>query len=319
VIKVKAHPERREGEWSKEDKGIFMADQAAGEILGNMATVSAKAVIREVARSGKVMICGEDGEPFVGNLRLRCSREKLRKYWKKRDWYREESGRRGIWEGTRIDMSHKMMGKGGSLEDRSAVQRIAGGKRWCMSRANGTICQACENGPRSEAHVLRSCGELMMKDARKRWMDKVSKSIMKVRDRDLRGAIEEVWTRMKYGKGGEMAMVGNFQPRWVDTIFKGMMELKDGEQRTVMRILKLIGGGARDLIRLYYSTRQKGTCGREMRQTNIKGFYGKRRGIDMPPGEVTRGERKKTKEKVTKGTISKVEYRLFVLDSIMYW
>ena len=119
-----------------------------------------------------------------------------------------------------------------------------------MSRTNGTICQVCENGPRSEAHVLRTCGELTMKDARKVWMDKVSKSIMKVRDRDLRGAIEEVWTRMKYGKGGEMAMVGNFQPRWVDTIFKGMMELKDGEQRTVVRILKLIGGVARELIRL---------------------------------------------------------------------
>ena len=39
----------------------------------------------------------------------------------------------------------------------------------------------------------------------------------------------------------------------------------------------------------------------------------------MPPGEVIREEKNKRKEKVSKSAISKVEYRLFVLDSIMYW
>ena len=65
VKKVKAHPERREGGWSKDDEGIFVADQIAGNV-GNVPSVTATKIIGEIARRGKIMICGENGEPFIG-------------------------------------------------------------------------------------------------------------------------------------------------------------------------------------------------------------------------------------------------------------
>ncbi len=104
------------------------------------------------------MICGENGKPFIGNLRMRSSKEKLRRYWIRRDGYREEKGKRPKWEGANIGLSHKMMGKSKSLEDLSAVQRMACGKRWCNSWINAELCQACGTGARSEPHALRTCG-----------------------------------------------------------------------------------------------------------------------------------------------------------------
>ena len=122
----------------------------------------------------------------------------------------------------------------------------------------------------------------MMKE-RRSWMSDVSKSIQRIKDRNLRGIIEETWTRMRYKNGGEMAMLGCFQPRWVDTIYKGRMELRDGEDRTVMRIFKMIGEGARRMIKLYNDIKEGGQIGKELRQTNMRGFYGRKgRGIDTP-------------------------------------
>ncbi len=80
IKKVKAHPERREGEWDKNDEGIYLADLVASGDGGNVPTLSAKTIIGEIARGGKIMICGEDGEHFIGNLRKRCSRENMRRY-----------------------------------------------------------------------------------------------------------------------------------------------------------------------------------------------------------------------------------------------
>jgi hypothetical protein len=91
IKKVKAHPERREGEWSTDDEGIYIADQVAGNI-GGIPTVTATEIIGEVARRGKIMVCGENGEPFIGNLRRRCSREKLRRYCKKKGLVQGKEG-----------------------------------------------------------------------------------------------------------------------------------------------------------------------------------------------------------------------------------
>ncbi len=91
-----------------------------------------------------------------------------------------------------------MMGKSRSMEDRTAVQRMASGKSWCNNWANGEPCQACGTGTRSEAHALRSCISVEIKNERRTWYDEIRKKILKVKDRDLRGLLEEMWTRMKY-------------------------------------------------------------------------------------------------------------------------
>ena len=61
----------------------------------------------------------------IGNLMRRCSKMKGKNYFIKRDEYREDKGKIGIWKGSSMSMSYKMMGKSGSMEDRSAINRIA--------------------------------------------------------------------------------------------------------------------------------------------------------------------------------------------------
>ncbi len=322
VKKVKAHPERREGEWSKDDEGIFIADKVAGNV-GNIPTVTATEVIGEVARRGKIMICGENGEPFIGNLRMRCSKEKLRRYWKRRDEYREERGRRPMWEGTNIDLSHKMMGKSKSLEDLSAVQRMSCGKRWCNSWANKEKCKACGTGTRSEAHALRTCGAEEVRILRRGWTEAIGKVIHKVTNQDLRGVMEEMWMRMRYNVGGEMAMMGCFTPGWVETISKARMELRDGEDRRVMNVLRKIGEGSREIIRRYYEIEKCQKVGKELRQSNIRGFYGVNgRGVDKPI-EITRRNATDKKRKSQKGGNTngqiKAGYNVYIQDSFIYW
>ena len=157
-----------------------------------------------------------------------------------------------MWEGANIELSHKMMGKAKSLEDLSAVQRMSCGKRWCNSWANNEKCKACGTGTRSEAHALRTCGAEDVRRLRRGWTETIGKTIHKVKNRDLRGVMEEMWMRMRYNVGGEMAMMGCFTPGWVETISKGRMELRNGEDRRVMNILRKIGEGLREMIRRYY-------------------------------------------------------------------
>ena len=162
-------------------------------------------------------------------------------YFKKRDEYREDKGRTGIWKGSSMNLSYKMMGKSGSMEDRTATNRIAMGKRWKMSRHNLEMCQACGKDTRSTNHALRDCREESVNTKRKIWYNGVSRKIYKMKDRDLRGIAEDMWTKMKCRRGGEMAMVGCFQPRWVDLMIKGDMPLRDGEDRIMKKKKNLSG------------------------------------------------------------------------------
>jgi hypothetical protein len=168
-----------------------------------------------------------------------------------------------------------MMGKNKSIEDRAATVRIGAQKRWAMSAFNTEVCGACGNGSRSSKHALLRCGEVRMKEMRKIWMNEVSKRIMKMRSKDIRGAIEELWTKMRNNEGGEYAICGVFQARLMDKLYMGNMEIREGEDRTIMRILRQIGEGARELIKLYVEIKGVDDARRELRQTNMMGFYGR--------------------------------------------
>ena len=98
-----------------------------------------------------------------------------------------------------------------------------------MSRHNLEVCHACGEDSRSNHHALRKCKERGVVEARKIWMDEVSKKIMKTKDRDIRGLLEDMWAKMKSRRGGDMAMVGCFQTRFVELMTKGTMQLRDGE------------------------------------------------------------------------------------------
>ena len=120
-----------------------------------------------------------------------------------------------------------------------------------------------------------------------------------------------------------MAMMGCFQPGWVDTIYKGRMPFYDGEDRTVRRIFKEIGEGARRMINFYYDQERGMLKGVELRQTNIRGFYGKNgKGIDTPCGTVVRGvktKRRSTRDEETNEEKIVVGYVVFMEGGIIYW
>ena len=139
---------------------------------------------------------------------------------------------------------------------------------------------------------------------RKTWYNGISKQIYKTKDRDLRGIAEDMWTKMKCRRGGEMAMVGCFQPRWVNLMMKGDMPLREGEDRIIMNILKCIGGGAREMVKTYADATGGGVLAKNVRQTNIMGFFGRKgKGIDTNRNlitykdEIVRSSKKKRKGK----------------------
>ena len=78
-------------------------------------------------------------------------------------------------------------------------------------------------------------------------------------------------------------MCGVMQVRLIDILYRGEMELRDGEDRTILRILRKIGEGVRNMIKLYVELKGVHTAVRELRQTNMIGFFGRRgRGVERP-------------------------------------
>ncbi len=91
-----------------------------------------------------------------------------------------------------------------------------------------------------------------------------------------------------------------------------------------MNILRFIGQGARDLIILYRNHIGKENGGKELRQTNIRGYYGKRKGKLEGMGTVLRGGKSsKKKGKLNKviatENVQGIKYTVFVEDGIIYW
>ena len=115
---------------------------------------TATSVLKHFGLMGSIAIVDENNISFIGDLMRSSSKMRAEKYFNKRDEYREGKGKVGIWKGSSASMIYKMMGKTGSMEDRSAVNRIGMGKRWKMSRHNLDVCQACGEDSRSINHGI---------------------------------------------------------------------------------------------------------------------------------------------------------------------
>ena len=327
IRKVKAHPERREEIWQDDEVGIYLADEVAGGGGGAAREILATTVLKHFGAMGSIAIVDNNNIPYIGNIMKRCSKEKMKKYYIKRDEYREDKGKRGMWEGTSSSLIYKMMGKTGSMEDSTAVNRIGTGKRWKMSRHNLEVCQACGEDSRSNNHALRKCRADTVNKMRKIWYDGVSRRIYRIKDRDLRGLVEDMWTKMKYRRGGEMAMCGCFQPRWVDLLMKGTMALHDGEDKTIVNILKIIGAGARELVKVYTEATGGAALGKNVRQTNILGFFARKgNGVDVNKniikykGEIIRGKKRKGRKLESNKILRKGGYDILTdTDGFVKW
>jgi hypothetical protein len=303
VNKIQAHPERRSGDWNNGEKGIFLADYVAGGEGGNIPIFKSTDILEGVAERSKVTIIDDCGVPFVGDIKRRSSKRRMERYFKKRDEYRDRLGKQSIWEGCSFHLIQKMLGKNDTMEDRCASLRIGAQKRWATSQYNEELCKACGNKRRSMKHVLLKCADSRMSKVRKIWMSEVSKRIARIRNRDVRGAIEEVWTKMKNNTGGEYAMCGIFQNRFVENLYRGKMEVHEGEDRTIMRILRQIGEGAREMIKIYMEIKGVEGMERELRQTNMVGYFGRKgKGIEVAninKGRIARSKKKKSRKKGT--------------------
>ena len=117
-------------------------------------------------------------------------------------------------------------------------------------------------------------------------------------------------------------MCGCFQPRLLELLMKGMMPLRDGADKIIMKILKIIGVGAREIIRIYCEEIKQGELSRNIRQTNILGYFGRggqgidtNRSIIKYKGEKVREGKKKSKTITINKIIRKGVYETVNADN----
>ena len=111
IKKVKAHPERRGGVWQEDETGIWTADKIAGGGVKNVHVATATSIVKLFGSMGSIAIVDENNIPFIGSLMRRSSKMKRVNYFNKRDEYREDKGKAGIWKGSSMSLSYKMMGE----------------------------------------------------------------------------------------------------------------------------------------------------------------------------------------------------------------
>ena len=96
--KVKAHPERypKPDKWTNVDRGIWIADQIAGDEQRAAYVVKASEWLKKVAYESKAYISTKQGLPFVKDISKELEKHMMDKYLKDRDDFREKDGKNRI-------------------------------------------------------------------------------------------------------------------------------------------------------------------------------------------------------------------------------
>ena len=94
--KVKAHPEKfkKPEEWDYCDKGIWAADQIAGDTLTPAITIKASTWLSLISYTSKAIVVDCNGLPFVKDISKRWGKYLIDSYLKDRDEYRVKGGNR---------------------------------------------------------------------------------------------------------------------------------------------------------------------------------------------------------------------------------
>jgi ribonuclease HI len=270
---VKAHPEKfkKPEEWGVEDRGIWMADQIAGRVVRASKTLKASTWLKRISYASKVIVVDQEGVPFIKDISRRWSKHLMQKYFLERDNYREAEGKDRKWAGTNLRLSHKMMGKNKSISDLAAVQRASLDKmwRWHWARED-PICEACNKKSIGIVHPIWKCKHEEMIDFRLAWRRNVWSIIDDIPTKD-RPQFEELWSCMEVCEDGAYAACGVFLPGFLDRLTKADEDLSKKKVRTLNKLLKEIGRGARNMLRIHRELNDK-RIGRELNQQSIKSF-----------------------------------------------
>ena len=275
IRKVKAHPERwgKPGEWNIDEKGNWMADHVADECEGLIHRLSAKRIVKDIAKRAKIQTVDNEGVPFFGDLKRRNSRYTMGRYYKGRDRYRTNKGLPAVWEGTNGARAHFLIGLNKYIEARAASIRVSMGKTWGLSRHNADGCKACGLANKGLDHALLRCRHTDVIAARRAWKKEVNSHADKLKIGDLRGIVREIISKAFNNKGGEYACVGTFRPQFVEQLHLGHLTLSSGEERTIWNSLKTLGQGSRKVLRSYADAAMDEIGDIELRQTYIQNYF----------------------------------------------
>ena len=253
VRKVKAHPEMwgEKGKWDVDEIGNWMADHIAGGGNEGVRTISAREILRDISRKAKITLVKKDGSPFDGDLRKRNSKYVMRRYYENRDKYRAIHWQDAVWKGTNRCKAQYMCGRNKYIEDRAAVLRLSLAKTWAISRHNQDMCMACGGKDKDLGHALFRCRHLDVAEARKCWKQEVDKCTKKIYNHDIRGVVGEIMMKAMNCRGGEFACVGTLREQFVNQLHLGHLLLTGGEETVIWKAMKVLGQGAREVMRVY--------------------------------------------------------------------
>ena len=274
--KVKAHPEKRlpRSLWSPEETGNWLADQVAGGLVSGCMKVKASDWLKRVSSFSTLSLESSDGTPYIGDLAKLWSSVHIKKYRLDRDNNRNKRGADDIWEGSNISLSHLMMGRNKSMEDRAVVQRETLGQRWEWHWANeDNFCKACGCRINGFEHPLRECNHPRMAEVRSEWIKDVERSIW-LSPSGIRSPLFDLLDSVMRRYGGYYAAVGNFMPDFVSNLRYHDHALGDSDISACMRVLKKIGKGARELLRISSTIKEeKASIAPTLRQPALTEFF----------------------------------------------
>jgi hypothetical protein len=273
--KVKAHPEKRIplASWSVEEKGNFMADQVAGDILPPNFTIHASEWLKRIgAAHSKLVIERTDGTPLLMDVSTIKSKMDVHNYLEERDDYRTKDGKSRVWKGANIALHHKLLGRTNKIGDRVITQRIGLGKRWQWhSSRPDNLCQGCMELISDIKHPLRHCKVEEMIRARELLWTQVDSCINKA-PRNLHNTLHSIARHMREDEGGDLACCGTFRCNLVNALPCANLPISEMEGKIVIKLLKTIAAGTRRLLRLAAEI-QLGPLGVNFRQTALSEYF----------------------------------------------
>jgi ribosomal protein S13 len=106
---------------------------------------------------------------------------------------------------------------------------------------------------------------------RERWKNEVRIYIKKL-PQVVRAAAEELWRNMEQGAHGEYACCGVYLKSFCEGLTRADVELDKKNKGAIMRLLKIIGKGARETLKIHTGIKEVSRS-KNLAQTSIKRYF----------------------------------------------
>ena len=110
-----------------------------------------------------------------------------------------------------------------------------------------------------------------MSDLRDRLTFKV-RGVIDTLKMSYRAPLEELWKHMENSKDGEYACCGVFTPTFLNGLTTGDQDIDKNEKAAILKVLKVIGTGTREILRAHAEADQVGNA-IHLNQTSITSFF----------------------------------------------